>query len=113
MKIVVPSSGTSLESPLNLAFGKSPYFLVVDVNDSDIKLLKVIENQNIGASRGAGISSAQLVANEKPQVVIVGNIGPNAISLLKHLGIKIFLCNQPITVKEAINLYIQGKLTEL
>ncbi len=109
MKICISSSGSDLESPLDPRFGRAPYFLIIDGRG---KLVKALENTGVQAMRGAGISAAQLVAQEKVEAVISGNIGPRAYSVLSNLGIKIFLGNPAGKAKDIFKDYKEGKLKE-
>jgi len=61
---------------------------------------------------GAGIMAAQTVANEKVNAVISNSIGPRAFDILQQLGIEMYKA-QGATVKEAVDLFIQGKLSKI
>jgi predicted Fe-Mo cluster-binding NifX family protein len=63
--------------------------------------------------RGAGISAAQMIADKRVSVVITGNVGPNAFKVLSPSGIKIFLVDINLTVKEVFSLFNEGKIKEL
>ncbi len=109
MKICISSQGDNLNAPLDPRFGRAMYFLIVNKKG---KLLKAIKNTGTQAMHGAGVTAAQIVADEKVDVVISRNIGPNAFMALASLGIKIFLGTPGMTVKDAFEAYQDGQLSE-
>jgi len=106
MKICVTARGNNLEADVDPRFGRCDYFIVVDPETLEFK---VIENPNAVAAGGAGIQSSQLIASEKAEAVVTGNVGPNAYQTLSSLGIKIYV-GASGTVKEAIEAFMQGQL---
>ncbi|KPJ55174.1 hypothetical protein AMJ47_01515 [Parcubacteria bacterium DG_72] len=109
MRICITATGNNLDAALDPRFGRAMYFLIVDNKG---KLIKAIKNTGVQAMRGAGITAAQIVAKEKVNVVITGNIGPNASMVLGSSGIKIFLGNPAMSVREVLQEYQKGKLQE-
>lgn len=109
MKICITSVGNNLNSDLDPRFGRAAYFLIVDDKG---KLIKAIENTGAQAMRGAGITAAQIVAKEKVDIVITGNIGPNASMVLGASGIKIFLSSPGMNVQDVLQEYQKGKFQE-
>jgi len=109
MKICISAVGNNLNVALDPRFGRAVYFLIVDDKG---KLTKAIKNTGIQAMRGAGITAAQIIAEEKVNVVITGNIGPNASMVLNSSGIKVFLGNPTMKVKDVIQEFKQGKLLQ-
>ncbi|XOB41546.1 MAG: NifB/NifX family molybdenum-iron cluster-binding protein [Candidatus Nealsonbacteria bacterium] len=109
MKICISATGNNLDAPLDPRFGRAMYFLIVDDKG---KLIKAIKNTGVQAMRGAGITAAQIVAAEKVNVVITGNIGPNASMVLGSSGIKIFLGSPGMNVRDVFQEYQKGKLRE-
>ncbi len=69
-----------------------------------------MENPNIGASGGAGIQSAQLVANKGVEALITGQVGPNAFTTLQAAGIKI-LTGASGKVREVLDKYQKGQIS--
>ena len=109
MKICISSSGKNLTDAVDPRFGRCRFFLITDKEGN---LEKVIPNESAGAMRGAGISAAQLVINEKVNAVITGNVGPNAFMVLNQAGVKIYPSVFGKTAKEALDLFNEGKIEE-
>ena len=111
MKIAVSSTGKDLESEVDLRFGRCPFFLIVEIGDKEIKNVKAIENTAAAQMGGAGITAAEMVANEKVGAVITTNLGPRASQVFQQLGIKVYQAQGKI--KEAIQQFIDGKLIKI
>ena len=111
MKIAVSASGDGLDANVDPRFGRCSYFIIVETEDNEIKSHKEISNEAIQASRGAGVQAAQIVANEGAEVVITGNIGPNAFNVLSQAGIKI-ITGVSGKVSEVVKKYLKGELKE-
>ena len=108
MKIAVSSTGDNLDSNVDMRFGRCKYFIVVDSESMDFK---VVSNESIMVSGGAGIKAAEAIANQDVQIVLTGNIGPNAHSTLSAAGIKVFTGAEG-RIKDAINKYKNNELKE-
>ena len=109
MKITISSQGQDLEAMVDPRFGRCPYFVIYD---TATKETEVLSNPALKATGGAGILAAQLVADKGVEVVITGNVGPNAFQTLKQANIKI-LGGATGTVKESLKKYEKGELKEL
>jgi predicted Fe-Mo cluster-binding NifX family protein len=109
MKICVSSTGTGENSIVDFRFGRCPYYVIYE---TDTKQYRSIANQGVSSPHGAGVTAAQQVIDAKVDVVITGNMGPNAMELLKAAGIKIYNMSGG-TVEGALKLYFEGKLEEI
>ncbi|MHC1564497.1 MAG: NifB/NifX family molybdenum-iron cluster-binding protein [Candidatus Hecatellaceae archaeon] len=107
-KICVSATGADLNAPVDPRFGRCAYLLIVDVDS--MKLLEAVANPSVMAPSGAGIQTAQMVANKGVIAVITGNVGPNAYQVLASAGIQIFT-GAFGTVREAVEAYRAGRLT--
>ncbi|MBS7615017.1 NifB/NifX family molybdenum-iron cluster-binding protein [Candidatus Bathyarchaeota archaeon] len=72
---------------------------------------EVVPNISQSAPHGAGIQSAQMLANKDVKVVLTGNVGPNAYSSMSAAGIQI-ITGAAGTVRETIERYKRGELGE-
>ncbi|MDD8026093.1 MAG: NifB/NifX family molybdenum-iron cluster-binding protein [Acidobacteriota bacterium] len=109
MKIAFSTSGETLDSPLDARFGRAPKFLVYDLNR---ETFEVIDNQqNLNATQGAGIQSAETVVRLGAKSLVTGHCGPKAFRVLLAAGVKVYSTDAP-TVAAALELYRSGKLTE-
>jgi predicted Fe-Mo cluster-binding NifX family protein len=109
MKVVFTASGSGLEAPLDSRFGRAPKFLVYDTATSSFEI--VDNKQNVDATQGAGIQSAETVARLGAKALVSGHCGPKAFRVLMAAGIKVFHTDAP-TVAEALAQYREGRLTE-
>ena len=110
MKVAITSQGKELSSKIDLRFGRAKWIIVVDDETGNFAAHDNVVNLN--AVQGAGIQTGQNIANLDVEVVITGNVGPNAFKTLNTAGVKIFLAEKQ-TVQEAIDSLKAGKLKEV
>jgi len=111
MRIVVSSTGNSVDSEVDMRFGRCLFFLIIETENNEIKDVKAIKNQGNVEGHGAGILAGQQVANLKPDKIITGHMGPNAFRVIQETGIDIYQANGP--VKDAVKLLLDGNLPRL
>lgn len=109
MKICVSSNDNSTDSTLDARFGRAAYFII---SDTDTKGYEIIENNAAISGGGAGIASGQLMVDKGVNAVITGNVGPNAMNVLKAAGIEIFK-GAPVSVKENLEKFKKGLLNKV
>jgi predicted Fe-Mo cluster-binding NifX family protein len=111
MKIAVSSKGQGLDAQLDPRFGRTDFFLIIDVDSG--KILKVIDNTaSQDAAHGAGINAATIVAEAGAEMVLTGHIGPKAFGVLNAAGIKV-ISDASGTVREAVEHFKQGGFKEV
>ena len=99
VKICITTTGKDLDAQVDPVFGRARYFLVVD---SETLETEVVEN--VPGAHGAGVQAAQTMVSKGVQVLLTGNVGPNAFQGLTAAGIQIHIGAKG-TVREAIAAY--------
>ena len=110
MKVAVTSQGKELSSEIDPRFGRAKWLIVVDTETGDFEAHDNVVNLN--AVQGAGIQTGQNIANLDANVVITGNIGPNAFKTLDAVNVKVFLASSE-TIQDAVDLFKAGKLEDV
>ena len=97
-----------MDSQVDQRFGRAEYFIIVE---TDSMAFEVLDNENVGASSGAGINTAKLLVDTDVKAVLTGNCGPNAQKTLSSAGIKLYTGVSGI-ISDAIESFKTGKLSE-
>ena len=109
MKICIPiADNKGLESPVYGHFGSAPLFVEVDTDRLSVEPLS---NHDHGHAHGA-CHPMKALAGRKPDAVVVGGIGPGALTGLRQAGIPVYLAPGG-TVADIVQLFKTGKLQEL
>lgn len=88
MKLAICARGKDLKAEVDQRFGRCPYFVVVDTESKEV--LQSVENEGVSAAGGAGPQAAQTLARLGVEAVVLGNVGPNAITALEAASIKVY-----------------------
>lgn len=98
MKIAVSATGPTLDSPVDPAFGRCTYFVVVDADGSSAT---AVRNSGTEMNSGAGPRAVQGLVDAGVSVVLTGQCGPQATRALSAAGITADLGHHG-TVAEAV-----------
>jgi len=111
MKVAVSAIGKGLDSQVDVRFGRCPYFVIVELENNEIKGSEDVENTATSQMGGAGMTAAELAANKGANVIITGNIGPKAFQVFSQLELDVYQCTG--TVREAIEKFAKGELRKV
>ncbi|MDI6850316.1 MAG: NifB/NifX family molybdenum-iron cluster-binding protein [bacterium] len=106
MKIAITSTGKNPDSLVDPRFGRCAYFAIVD---SDTMEFKFVMNPALSRPGGAGINAAQFLIDEGVEVVVSGNVGPNAEQALRAGGVKI-VTGVSGTLREVLEKIKKGEI---
>lgn len=111
MKVVISSTGNSMESEVDVRFGRCPYYIFVDLDGKEIKNQEIVENTSSKQAGGAGITAAEFVAKKGAQAVLTGNIGPRAFDVFSQFKIDVYPVKGKIS--DAIKAFVNGELKKV
>jgi predicted Fe-Mo cluster-binding NifX family protein len=106
MRICVTAQDGNLESKVDPRFGRCTYFIFVDADTMEFDAVKNDQAQAMG---GAGVQAGQSVVDNNAEVLLTGNIGPNAYRTLEAGNVEI-ITGVEGTVREAIERYKREEL---
>ncbi|MGB3908396.1 MAG: NifB/NifX family molybdenum-iron cluster-binding protein [Methanomethylovorans sp.] len=87
MIICVTTKDNGPEAKIDPHFGRCAYFMFVDTDS--MQEHEFVKNPYAAESQGAGVKAAQYITDHGADVLISGNPGPHATSVMETAGIKI------------------------
>jgi predicted Fe-Mo cluster-binding NifX family protein len=90
MRIAITCEDKTLDSPIDQRFGRCRFFIIVDIEDGEIRKEMAVTNEGAKQGHGAGIRAAEQLGEQKVSKVITGQLGPNASTVLEGLGIDVY-----------------------
>ncbi len=107
MKLAITSEGETLQSSMDLRFGRTKFFIVFD---TETQMVVAIPNTvNLSAVQGAGIQAGKAMVDLGVEAVITGHVGPKAFEALKAWKIKVYTSTAG-TVADALEQMKAGQL---
>lgn len=106
MKIAIPVEQKDLKTNVNVSFGRTPFFLFYDTDTGEGIFL---DNKAAASAGGAGIEAAQMIVDNKADVLLTPRCGKNAADVFKAAEIKIYK-TMDVSAQENINAFVDGKL---
>jgi predicted Fe-Mo cluster-binding NifX family protein/NAD-dependent dihydropyrimidine dehydrogenase PreA subunit len=104
MIVAVTSTGPTLDDQVEARFGRCLYFLIVDIDSMQVE---AVQNPNLALGGGAGIQSAQMMAEKGVHSVLTGNCGPNAFSVFGQAGVEVIV-GVTGRVRDAVERFTAG-----
>ncbi len=111
MKVAITSTGLNLESNVSIVFGRSPNFIIADLENGEIGNVLPVDNPAKN-ERGAGSLAAQFIVDHGVEALILGELGNIAFGILRNAGIKLYKIN-PGSVEKNLKYFREGKLEEV
>lgn len=105
MKIAISATGPKLDDAVDPRFERCQYFVIVDTESAEVE---GVENTKMMADGGAGVATAQMIADKGAKVVLTGNCGPNAYETLFAADLQVVTGVSGI-VRDAVEGFKSGK----
>ncbi|MDD3962941.1 MAG: NifB/NifX family molybdenum-iron cluster-binding protein [Synergistaceae bacterium] len=109
MKIAIPADEKTLDSTVCQSFGRTPYFLIYDI---EAESADFIDNSAASSQGGAGIKAAQSIVDSKVSAILTPRCGQNAAEVLTAAGILIYK-TESSSIKESIAAFKEKRLEQL
>ncbi|MDQ1292288.1 MAG: hypothetical protein QG608_166 [Actinomycetota bacterium] len=108
MKIAVSADAEGLDAPVQAAFGRCPFLVVVEVQGGvlDPSQVRTVTNTSREAPSGAGVRSVQLLVSTGATVLLTGRCGPKASDALSAAGIEVH-SEQAGTVRQVLERFLE------
>jgi predicted Fe-Mo cluster-binding NifX family protein len=103
LKIAVPTKAyAGSEDTISEVFGKAKTFTIVDIENGQIRRVRVIDNPAASYDYGSGPVAAKTLADLRVDFVMATELGPGASGLLRHHGIREISAKPGTRVADAI-----------
>ena len=96
-----------LDSVVSPHFGRCPYYILVDLDDQEVKQVNAVANPNYG--RHAPGTVPTFIQDQGADVMLAGGMGRRAIALFQQYGIQ-SATGAAGSVRHALEQYLGGEL---
>ena len=104
-KVAVATKGPKgLMDEVSCEFGRARTFTVIDLEDDQVKNVKVVDSPAASYEHGAGPIVAKMLADMKIEVVVAGEFGPGASVFLKDKNIRAAKVEAGTNVSRAVSI---------
>ncbi len=112
-KIVIPiKEEKGLDSQIDKRFGRAEFFAVLKIKKDEIESLEFKENPFREKEIRAGLATARYLLEEKPDVLIIKEIGPISFHTLRDNLIEVYKTEKG-TLNQIIKDFLENKLIKL
>ncbi len=97
---------------INEMFSRSPFFILLEIEDSKIISEEFHENSFVNQTSGAGVSVVEQLAKKNIDCIVCFTIGPRAYDLCKQLNIRVYKTEKS-NFEETKDMFIKNELKEI
>jgi len=109
MRIAISAqTNNGLDSLIAQHFGRCPYFALVDVEDTEVQTIRLIENPFFAGHEVGQVPG--FIHEQKAEVMLSGGMGGRAIQFFDGYGIAV-ATGAHGTAKAALEAYFAGRLS--
>jgi predicted Fe-Mo cluster-binding NifX family protein len=103
LRLVVPTKGPQgIRDTLSDVFARAVTFTLIDVEDGVVKHVTVEENTASDLRQGTGPVVVKNLKEKGVDILIAGEVGPGAVTLLEMSGIRMIRVEPGIKVRDAL-----------
>jgi len=103
LRLAVPSMGIKgMNDVVSPIFAKAPMFTIIDIVGGEVKELRKEKNLASELKQGSGPIVAKNLRDMGVDVIVAGEMGPGASTLMEISGIKVIMVEPGIKVSDAV-----------
>ncbi|MBS7631420.1 NifB/NifX family molybdenum-iron cluster-binding protein [Candidatus Bathyarchaeota archaeon] len=108
LRIAIPSIGTKgMKDKVSSVFAKAPVFTIIDIVEGEIKEIRKEKNPASDLKQGSGPIVVKNLKDQGVEIIVSGEIGPGARTLIEMSGIKLVNVEPNIRVSEALEIALK------
>ena len=105
LRIAIPTKGfKGVRDTVSDVFSRSKTLTIVDMIEDKPEIVEIIENKASDLRHGAGPIVAKTLKDKGVKLIISGELGPGASTLLETIGIRSKLVDPGIKVSKALEI---------
>jgi predicted Fe-Mo cluster-binding NifX family protein len=109
-RIAVSAGGKNgLDSAVSPHFGRCPYFVLVDLEEGEVKATRVVPNPFYSQHQPGQVPG--FIHSQQVDVMLTGGMGGRAITFFQQYGIQT-ATGAAGTVRQALEQYVEQRLEE-
>jgi cation diffusion facilitator family transporter len=113
-RIAIPvEEDKGLDSRVSYHFGKSPYFILIDVHENAVRRWFVVENHAARMERKRGIEAARLLVQHKVDVLMAREVGEGPYHVLRDSSVQLFDLGEETEVEPVLDAFSRKELRSL
>jgi cation diffusion facilitator family transporter len=110
-RIAIPvEQDEGLDSRISQHFGKSPFFILVDLHKDGPRSWFVIENPGAGIERKRGIEAAHVLGRHKADVLVAKEVGEGPYHALRDSSIEILALDDESNIERVLDAFSRKEL---
>jgi cation diffusion facilitator family transporter len=113
-RIAIPvEENRGLDSRISQHFGKSPYFILIDLHKDSARNWFVVENPAANIEKKRGIEAAHFLVQHKADVLVAKEVGEGPYHVLRDSSIQVFALDEESDIERVLHAFSEKELRSL
>jgi predicted Fe-Mo cluster-binding NifX family protein len=105
--VAIPTNGRDgMKDAVSRVFSRARTFTILAMEGGNTRSVEVVENEAAELNQGAGPMAVKILKDRGVDLVISGDLGPGASTLLETVGIETTRVKPGVKVSEAVRQYL-------
>jgi predicted Fe-Mo cluster-binding NifX family protein len=113
-RIAIPvEEDKGLDSRVSYHFGKSPYFILIDLHENGLRSWLVVENHGARIERKRGIEASRLLVQHKVDVLVAKEVGEGPYHVLRDSSVQLLDLGEESEIGHVLDAFSKKELRSL